>query len=54
VNDSAVARDTADTLRAKLADQNAYVVPTGEWAAASLSLEPTSETLPKLKEALKK
>lgn len=54
VNDSSVARDTADTLRAKLADLNAYVVPSGEWAAASLSLEPTSETLPKLKDALKK
>ena len=54
VNDSSVARETADTLRAKLADLNPVVSPVGEWAEASLPLEPPAETLPKLKEALRK
>jgi len=54
VNDSTVARDTADALREKLNELNPYVAPSGEWADVSLPLDPPSETLPKLKAALKK
>ncbi len=54
VNDSSVAPETADTLRAKLADLNPSVAPVGEWADAQMSLEPPAETLPKLKESLRK
>lgn len=53
VNDSTAARDTADSLRARLTDLRPAVVPRDEWADAELSLEPTAETLPKLKAALR-
>lgn len=54
VNDSTVARDTADALREKLNELNPYVIPSGEWADVSLPIDPPSDALPKLKAALKK
>lgn len=54
VNDSTVARDTADALRTRLADVSAYVTPSGEWADTTVYLDPTKDTLPKLKDALRK
>lgn len=54
MNDSTVARDTADALRERLNELNPGVSPSGEWADVSLPLEPPSETLPKLKAALRK
>lgn len=54
VNDSTVARDTADALREKLNELNPYVTPSGEWADVSLPIDPPSDALPKLKAALKK
>jgi hypothetical protein len=53
MNDSTVARETADAMRGRLGEVNGTVVPNGEWADGNVLLEPPAEKLPKLKAALK-
>lgn len=53
VNDSTVAKRTADEMAKKLAALEGRATANGEWADAGVPLTPTSEKLPKLKEALR-
>jgi hypothetical protein len=55
MNDSTVARDQAEAMKAKLADlKGATTTASGEWAEATVPLDPPAEALPKVKAALRK
>lgn len=54
VNDSTVAKQTADALVKELTELGGRASADGEWADAGVPLTPPGEKLPKLKELLKK
>lgn len=53
-NDSTAAREQADGMKERLAELKPEVRADGEWAEATVPLDPPAETLPKVKAALKK
>jgi hypothetical protein len=54
-NDSTVAREQAEAMKAKLAEvKGVTAAASGEWAEATIPLDPPAETLPQVTAALKK